>query len=62
MNAEDAEKLKLDPTNEYEPYIVLDKSERCHLWENHHTCDGVIMIGQKFHVYCSCECHHTKNA
>jgi len=38
MNAEDAEKLKLDPTNEYEPYIVLDKSELCRLWENHTSC------------------------
>jgi hypothetical protein len=62
MIAEDYEKLKLDPTNEFKPFIVFDKSERCHLWGNHDTCNGTIMIGQTFHVYCDCDCHKQKDA
>ena len=62
MNANDTEKLKLDPLNESMPFIVFDKSERCYLYENHDTCNGVIMIGEIFHVYCVCDCHRKEDA
>jgi hypothetical protein len=62
MDLADEEKLKRDPKNEEQPYIVLDKSERCHRWGNHDTCNGIIMLGAKFHVYCSCECHRKEKA
>lgn len=62
MNMNDAEKLKLDPLNEFKPFIVFDKSERCHLYGNHDSCNGVVMIGETFHVYCDCDCHQRGDA
>jgi hypothetical protein len=62
MNIEDVVKLKLDPVNEYKPYIVFDTSERCRIWANHSSCDGTLLIGKVFHIYCDCDCHKQKNA
>ncbi len=60
MRKGDIAKLKRDPRNNLTPYIGYDKSMTCALWNDHSKCNGEIMIGQTFHVYCDCECHKKK--